>query len=279
MGMFSWFRKSPRPATISAPVGSRKSVAAFLSLADTKPAIARCGVLGCGLSFASLGSGHIYTMCPDDFVLDCGGFCPSCRYYVCPKHARFSVKPAQADGSFPSLGSMDAYGVHCERCGSELWTSKENFTRAHEKAIEQESNLRKADNEAAEKLRRLRGIDEQIALQLVADAPNLKQYINVVRQEARLDFSQAEKERLSIAKALERLLPKNELDDLVKRSMELKAGTLKAGNYQSYLRELCRRTGIDLTRYQTFEVYVDYLVAVEAIDKVALQQELDRLTI
>jgi hypothetical protein len=101
----------------------------------------------------------------------------------------------------------------------------------------------------------------------------------VVRQEARLDFSQAEKERLSIAKALERLLPKNELDDLVKRSMELKAGTLKAGNYQSYLRELCRRTGIDLTRYQTFEVYVDYLVAVEAIDKVALQQELDRLTI
>src|SRR6185436_14211907 len=113
----------------------RISIAGILRQTGAKVTAARCGVSGCGLSFASLGSITATVPRRQDYILDSGGFCPKCVSYVCPRHAKLIDK----SGPFLSKLKMNIpvqeftlsiFGIGCGKCGTELRRSEEEFQDA-----------------------------------------------------------------------------------------------------------------------------------------------------
>jgi hypothetical protein len=59
----------------------------------------KCGVKSCGSTFPSSKAViHVITSNPDRWKLDVSGYCPKCRMYRCPRHARLSsINTVQGD--------------------------------------------------------------------------------------------------------------------------------------------------------------------------------------
>ena len=109
MGFFSKLFGSRSTDRINAEGSEdQTSIAGLLRQMDKKATIARCGVSRCGLSFPSFGSACLVMFSPSSLMLDCGGYCPKCGYYVCHRHAKL------VDPSDPSF----------ELRGTPRWTSR-----------------------------------------------------------------------------------------------------------------------------------------------------------
>jgi hypothetical protein len=59
-------------------------------------------------------SSQFYTL--QDHVLDMGGYCPNCRMYRCPDHAKFVVSGESTGEPF----SLTHWVLGCSACGSPL---------------------------------------------------------------------------------------------------------------------------------------------------------------
>lgn len=111
-----------------------------------------------------------------------------------------------------------------------------------------------------------------------ADAlPNVEKLLVAARREKNMDFDAIENERRSLVEGLATRLSVPELQDLVRRSLDLKSGAMSQRAYQAHLRALCVRHKLDLSRYPRLGDYMTYVADSESIERDTLLDELARL--
>lgn len=107
--------------------------------------------------------------------------------------------------------------------------------------------------------------------------PNVEKLLVAARREKTMDFEAVENERRALVEGLATRLSVPELQDLVRRSLDLKAGTIRQRDYQTHLKDLCARHKLALSRFPRLVGYMDYIADSESIEREALLSELDRL--
>jgi hypothetical protein len=112
---------------------------------------------------------------------------------------------------------------------------------------------------------------------ITAETPVLNDFISAALIEGSIDFARVEQERGAMLTATLHRLSSEDMNALVKLSEQVKAGTLKQSGYYARLRSLAVDHGIELKTYPEFTLYMDYLSKSEAIDNVALFDEIDAL--
>jgi len=110
----------------------------------------------------------------------------------------------------------------------------------------------------------------------LAPYPNVQQFLQVSRLEQTIDFKEVERERGKVLEELTKTLPKDELQGLLDRSLQIKKGIATAGSFYRALR--AKLTPAQLAAYPQVSAYCDYLAKFEAIDHSALFSEVEALT-
>lgn len=112
----------------------------------------------------------------------------------------------------------------------------------------------------------------------VADAefPNLLRFLKASRLEKELNFKAVETERTRFLDTLTGSLPKPEMDQLLKQSLELKKGLITPASFYGYLQSHLRPE--QGKEYPTLTQYIDYLSLFEGIDHASLFNEVESLS-
>lgn len=108
------------------------------------------------------------------------------------------------------------------------------------------------------------------------DFPNFTRFLSASRLEKELDFKAVEIERTRFLESLTRSLPKPEMDELLKESLELKRGLITPASFYGRLKR-----HFDPARsgdYPTLSRYITYLDFFEGIDHAKLFTEVERLS-
>lgn len=104
--------------------------------------------------------------------------------------------------------------------------------------------------------------------------PNLHLLVKALASEDSLDFKRVERERLELVERLTLRLPKQKLDLLVQRSLQYRAGQLVCGEYQRFLKWLCRDNNVPLDDLPQLSQYIEYVLLAERIDRNKFLEEL-----
>ena len=104
--------------------------------------------------------------------------------------------------------------------------------------------------------------------------PNLALLLEAREAEERLVFKVVERERLSLVGLLVNRLHQNQLDLLVKRSLQYRSGQIGYGEYHRFMRDICRDNKISLDDYPQLNDYISYVLLADKIDRNALLDEL-----
>ena len=112
----------------------------------------------------------------------------------------------------------------------------------------------------------------------VADAefPNLLRFLKASRLEKELNFKAVETERTRFLETLTGSLPKIEMDQLLKQSLELKQGLITPATFYGHLQSHLRPE--QGKEYPTLTQYISYLSLFEGIDHAALFNEVESLS-
>lgn len=141
--------------------------------------------------------------------------------------------------------------------------------------FDKNQNLYERDQRGlGEYVENLKGFQKTLSVQ---EFPNVEKLLLAARREKTMDFEAVENERRALVEGLATRLSVPELQDLVRRSLDLKAGTLRQRDYQTHLRDLCARHKLALSRFPRLVGYMDYVADSESIEREALLNELDRL--
>jgi len=106
--------------------------------------------------------------------------------------------------------------------------------------------------------------------------PNLLRFLNATRLEGELDFKKVEIERTRFLEALTSSLPKDQMDRLLKQSLELKQGLISPATFYGHLKTYVKPE--QAADYPTLTKYIQYLGFFEGIDHAALFSEVERLS-
>lgn len=107
--------------------------------------------------------------------------------------------------------------------------------------------------------------------------PNISRLLSALREEKSLDFALVERERQGLVEKLVENLSQAELEDLLRRSVDLRGGKTSHNGYHAYLQNLCARKGLSLSRYPSLTGYMHYVAASETIDREELLKEMGSL--
>jgi hypothetical protein len=98
-----------------------------------------------------------------------------------------------------------------------------------------------------------------------------------VEFEKNIDFAEVEKERAGAIELLSKKLNQKDLDELLAKSVDFKAGKISQGQYHAYLKDLMDKAKLKMTGYPNLERYVKYVTMYEKIDSTALFKEMKAL--
>lgn len=107
--------------------------------------------------------------------------------------------------------------------------------------------------------------------------PNLSRFLHEFQLERIIDFTRAELERNTFVRELAQRMSGAEIDGLLKRSKEFKAGKITELDYYIGLEKLALSAGIEIDLYSSFSSYFNYLKQGSQIHVPELVDELDRL--
>ena len=93
---------------------------------------------------------------------------------------------------------------------------------------------------------RLTSIIEHFSL---AQFPNLSTLITLQKLERKIGFEKAESERQALIDTLTKILPKARLEELLKQSLDFKAGQLGPARYYEYLEKVAHTSAINRADY------------------------------
>lgn len=109
-----------------------------------------------------------------------------------------------------------------------------------------------------------------------SESPNLLKFLNASQLEADLNFKTVETERTRFLETLTRNLPKPEMDQLLKQSLELKEGLVTPATFYGHLKSYVRPE--QASEYPTLTRYIQYLELFEGIDHATLFTEVENLS-
>lgn len=107
--------------------------------------------------------------------------------------------------------------------------------------------------------------------------PNISRLLSALREENNLNFSMVEQDRSALVEKLVEKLTQTDLQDLVRRSVDLRGGKTSHNAYHAYLRALCARNGLSLSASPSLTAYMHYVSASEDIDREDLLKEMTSL--
>jgi len=108
--------------------------------------------------------------------------------------------------------------------------------------------------------------------------PNLNSLIASQELERKIDFKKAEAERRVLIEVLTKALSKQDLEDLVKKSLDFKVNKLTPSQYYAYLQTLTLKASISLENYQNLFSYIKYTTLSENLDNSKVFDEMDEFT-
>ncbi|MDD5504743.1 MAG: hypothetical protein PHV77_05470 [Candidatus Omnitrophica bacterium] len=103
--------------------------------------------------------------------------------------------------------------------------------------------------------------------------PNFLRFMSVVESESTIKFTLAEKERTELIERLSKILSKQELAELVTKSLEFKLNKLTPVQYHDYLMDVARQSGLSLQAFTNLEKYIVYIKAHDSINTAAVFEE------
>lgn len=95
--------------------------------------------------------------------------------------------------------------------------------------------------------------------------------------ERAVDFKKANAERDQLLDKLQKLLSKNELNELVLKTLEMKTEVIPQRDFYSYLVKKAKSVDIDLDNFPALQSYVVYMSMYSAVDKMQVQEEIASL--
>ncbi len=111
----------------------------------------------------------------------------------------------------------------------------------------------------------------------VSSVPNLELLVRALDEEDRLNFKLVEKERRDLVEQLANKLNVQQMQDLVAKSVDYRAGRVGYGDYHSHLIDVCRQHGIGVGQWAHLNRYISYVMLADKIDKNGLLEEMDAL--
>ena len=105
--------------------------------------------------------------------------------------------------------------------------------------------------------------------------PNLYVLITTQELERKINFQKAEDERQDLIDALAKSLSKQDLEDLVKVSLDFKGNKLTPAEYYAYLEKLTLKSNIQDSSYNNLFTYIKYISLSERLDNSMIFGEID----
>jgi hypothetical protein len=109
------------------------------------------------------------------------------------------------------------------------------------------------------------------------NAPSLKTFLHALASEKGIDFHQVEIERGQLVVALTDRLEQRATEALLADSLAYRAGQLGYGDFYSRLKNICRKAGVELSKYPAMDAYIQYVLLADGIDAEKLLAELNAL--
>lgn len=103
---------------------------------------------------------------------------------------------------------------------------------------------------------------------------NYKNLIDSVELEKTIDFNAVEKERADVIDLLSKKITKDDLNELLTKSVDFKSGKLTQVQYHTYLKDKMTSQKVDINKYPNLERYIRYIITYEKIDSASLFREL-----
>ena len=107
--------------------------------------------------------------------------------------------------------------------------------------------------------------------------PNLYLISQAMEKEASVDFKRANAERSIIVDKIKGILSKNEIGELVSKTVDFKTKRISVKDFYNYLLRKVRECGIKTNDYPALTGYIVYISLFEAVDSFYVMEELDQL--
>jgi hypothetical protein len=99
-----------------------------------------------------------------------------------------------------------------------------------------------------------------------AVAPAVRDFVKALRMESSLDMKQVERERAQLIEKLLQSITRDEVNDLMRKSVAYRTGEIRYGDFYRYLGTLCETVGVYLSHYPAMDDYVRYVLIADGID-------------
>ncbi len=103
--------------------------------------------------------------------------------------------------------------------------------------------------------------------------PNLSKFIRLTEKESKIDFKAAEGERESLIRYLSEHLPKEEVRELVRLSLDFRLNKVSDILFHEYLEALMNDNGLSNKDYVNLTAYIDYIRSSKAINHLQVFDE------
>ena len=108
----------------------------------------------------------------------------------------------------------------------------------------------------------------------IEEFANLELLYRTIDIEKKINFNEVDRERSKVISLLEKVLSKEELEELLAQSTSFQSNRIGAAAYYAYLRNLSYVKKIDLRKYPNLSYYTTYLMIYEKIDNLGLLEEM-----
>lgn len=105
--------------------------------------------------------------------------------------------------------------------------------------------------------------------------PQLQMLMEALNQEEGLDFKRVEAERKQMVEKLVDKLSTTQIQKLVNKSVDYRAGRVGYAEYHTHLKQTCQAHGISMKAFPQMARYIAYVLTADKIDQHTLLNELD----
>ncbi len=108
-------------------------------------------------------------------------------------------------------------------------------------------------------------------------SPELETFLEALKLESSLNFSQVEAERSILLANLLKKLSKTQTSDLMTHSVAYRLGNLPHTDFYEYLKNLCEKSGVNLSQFPAMNSYIQYVLLSDNINTEAVFKEIQEL--
>ncbi|NQS88864.1 hypothetical protein HQ584_03640, partial [Patescibacteria group bacterium] len=154
---------------------------------------------------------------------------------------------------------------------------KQRLFNKEELTFDKEKELFSKNGDFQKYISYLKKISKNLNINISAKYPNLNVISNLQALEGKIEFDTARKERDRLIGLLTKILYKQELGELLAKSLEFRTNKLSTSEYYQYLKNLAANAGIIFEDYKKLAQYIKYISIYEQVDPEGVFNEIDLL--